>query len=164
MEDHIYSRSVTKEALSRRVVENQQIKASFTMAELDHLYRYDKPNFEERQQPILPEDDILKHLLNQYTDKIFKYHIHSSLLEDKPEDDLSEEEKLAAWIEDERECRRMEALNSNPAIISFGMPESEQANVSLNSEPHASTSNAIPPVRPNTSSAPMPASSLLDAD
>ena len=152
MEDHIYSRSVTKEALSRRVVEKQQIKASYTMAELEQLYRYDKPNFEERQQPILPEDDILKHLLNQYADKIFKYHIHSSLLEDKPEDDLSEAEKLAAWVEDERECRQMEALNSNPPLISFGMPEI------------ASTSNAIPPVRPSTSSAPIPASSLLDAD
>lgn len=40
MEEKVYSRSVTKQAMSFRVVDEQQIDRHYSMAELSELYTY----------------------------------------------------------------------------------------------------------------------------
>lgn len=40
MEEKVYSRSVTKQAMSFRVVDEQQIDRHYNMAELAELYMY----------------------------------------------------------------------------------------------------------------------------
>lgn len=42
MEEKMYSRSVTKQAMSRRVVDKKQIHRHYTMSELHELYRLEK--------------------------------------------------------------------------------------------------------------------------
>uniref|UniRef100_A0A182IJF5 Transcriptional regulator ATRX n=1 Tax=Anopheles atroparvus TaxID=41427 RepID=A0A182IJF5_ANOAO len=123
MEEKVYSRSVTKQALSFRVVDEQQIDRHYSYGELAELYTLTKVSEMRRETPILPADDILCLLLRLFPDKIFKYHEHDSLLENKPEQDLSEEEKKEAWSAYEREIQ----TNENRSLISAAWGSVSQA-------------------------------------
>uniref|UniRef100_A0A182RAT7 Transcriptional regulator ATRX n=1 Tax=Anopheles funestus TaxID=62324 RepID=A0A182RAT7_ANOFN len=117
MEEKVYSRSVTKQALSYRVVDEQQIDRHYSYGELAELYTLTKLSEMTRETPILPADDILASLLRTFSNKVIKYHEHDSLLENKPEQDLSEEEKKEAWAAYEREIQN----NENRSYLSqFG--------------------------------------------
>ncbi|XP_033248524.1 transcriptional regulator ATRX homolog isoform X1 [Drosophila miranda] len=102
MEEKVYSRSVTKQAMSFRVVDEQQIDRHYNMEELAELYTLTKPKKSERSMPVLPKDTILAHLLRQ-SELVYKYHEHDSLLENKVEQELSEQEKADAWETYEKE-------------------------------------------------------------
>lgn len=110
----MYSRAVTKQATSGRVVDKRQIDRHYRMEELTNLYKYNPPDFSKREQFIPPEDVILKRLLYFYHNLIFKYHCHDSLLEDKPEQGLTTEEIDEAWEQYQNEITRGKA--PNPAV------------------------------------------------
>ncbi|XP_061901833.1 transcriptional regulator ATRX isoform X1 [Entelurus aequoreus] len=110
MEDKIYDRQVTKQSLSFRVVDQQQIERHFTMNELSELYTFepdllDDPSEKKSKKatPVLPKDPILAELLQSHKDQIAFYHEHDSLLDHKEEEALSEEDRKAAWAEYEAE-------------------------------------------------------------
>lgn len=66
MEEKIYSRSVTKQAMSRRVIDKQQVDRKFTIEDIDNvkkLYELIMPDFSKRPQPNYPEDAKLQSLL-----------------------------------------------------------------------------------------------------
>lgn len=58
-------------------------------------------------------------LLKQYKDVIINYHEHDSLLENKEDEDLTEEERKAAWKDYEEEKNRP-ALAAQARIASNG--------------------------------------------
>ncbi|KAM8714868.1 hypothetical protein ACLKA7_001991 [Drosophila subpalustris] len=120
MEEKVYSRSVTKQAMSFRVVDEQQIDRHYNMAELAELYTLTKPVQSERTMPLLPKDTILAHLLRQ-SELVYKYHEHDSLLENKVEQELSEQEKADAWDTYERELQMNLAQQE-------GLPADKNAN------------------------------------
>jgi hypothetical protein len=62
-----------------------------------NFFRLTKTDYSLRETPYIPKDDLLASLLIQIPDQVFKYHEHDSLLANKPEQDLSEEEKKEAW-------------------------------------------------------------------
>lgn len=97
MEEKIYSRAVTKQAMSIRVVDKKQIDRNFNGSELADLYKLTMPNYAERPTPQMPYDSVLAELLSRNGDKIFKYHIHESLLDNKVETELSEAQKATVW-------------------------------------------------------------------
>uniref|UniRef100_UPI00358EED88 transcriptional regulator ATRX-like n=1 Tax=Myxine glutinosa TaxID=7769 RepID=UPI00358EED88 len=110
MEEKIYDRQVTKQSLSFRVVDQQQVERHFTMHELSELYNFepdhlDDPNTKKKKRPTprLPKDRILAELLQESKDSIVEYHEHDSLLDHKQEEELTEEERKAAWAEYEAE-------------------------------------------------------------
>uniref|UniRef100_A0A8D0H986 DNA helicase n=1 Tax=Sphenodon punctatus TaxID=8508 RepID=A0A8D0H986_SPHPU len=111
MEDKIYDRQVTKQSLSFRVVDQQQVERHFTMNELTELYTFepdllDDPNSEKKKKrdtPMLPRDTVLAELLQIHKEHIVGYHEHDSLLDHKEEEELTEEERKAAWAEYEAE-------------------------------------------------------------
>uniref|UniRef100_A0A8C5HNX8 DNA helicase n=1 Tax=Gouania willdenowi TaxID=441366 RepID=A0A8C5HNX8_GOUWI len=110
MEEKIYDRQVTKQSLSYRVVDQQQIERHFTMNELAELYTFepdmlDDPSGKKSKKatPMLPKDPILAELLQINKDQIVCYHEHDSLLDHKEEEALSEEDRKAAWAEYEAE-------------------------------------------------------------
>ncbi|XP_076326487.1 ATRX chromatin remodeler XNP isoform X1 [Tachypleus tridentatus] len=103
MEEKIYDRQVTKLSLSCRVVDDQQIERHFNAADLAELYSF-KPDIKSnRPTPMVPKDRLLADLLYQYADWIVSYHEHDSLLQNNPEEDLTEEERQSAWQEYEAE-------------------------------------------------------------
>ncbi|XP_069002853.1 transcriptional regulator ATRX-like [Embiotoca jacksoni] len=110
MEEKIYDRQVTKQSLSNRVVDQQQIERHFTLHELTELYTFepdllDDPNSRKSRRPssVLPKDMVLAQLLETCKDQIVSYHEHESLLDHKQEEELSEAEREAAWAEYEAE-------------------------------------------------------------
>uniref|UniRef100_A0A3Q3LUN1 DNA helicase n=1 Tax=Mastacembelus armatus TaxID=205130 RepID=A0A3Q3LUN1_9TELE len=112
MEEKIYDRQVTKQSLSYRVVDQQQIERHFTLFELTELYTFepdllDDPNSKKSKRPtsVLPKDKILAQLLQTCKDQIVSYHEHESLLDHKQEEELSEAERKAAWAEYEAEVQ-----------------------------------------------------------
>ncbi|KAK2904027.1 transcriptional regulator ATRX isoform X1 [Channa argus] len=110
MEEKIYERQVTKQSLSFRVVDQQQIERHFTMNELAELYTFDPDLLDDPSEkkskkatPMLPKDAILAEILQNNKDQIVCYHEHDSLLDHKEEEALSEEDRKAAWAEYEAE-------------------------------------------------------------
>ncbi|GFG39285.1 hypothetical protein Cfor_02210, partial [Coptotermes formosanus] len=103
MEEKIYDRQVTKLSLSCRVVDEQQIERHYNMADLQELYKFNPEEKTKRPTPILPKDRLLAELLKDHEQWIVTYHEHDSLLENKEEEELNEEERKAAWEDYENE-------------------------------------------------------------
>ncbi|GBM33052.1 Transcriptional regulator ATRX [Araneus ventricosus] len=103
MEEKIYDRQVTKLSLSIRVVDEQQIDRHFNAAELAELYNFEPESLPNRPTPMVPKDTLLAEMLIKHKDWIVTYHEHDSLLQNETEEDLTEEERKAAWTEFENE-------------------------------------------------------------
>lgn len=106
MEEKIYERQVTKQAISKRVIDEQQIDRHYNQNDLMELYKYELEPDEERMLPILPKDRLFAEMLKKYEDIIYKYHEHDTLLENKEEETLNEEDRKQAWEEFEAEKNR----------------------------------------------------------
>ena len=103
MEEKIYDRQVTKQSLSARVVDEQQIERHFTMNELAELYTYKEEPKDQQPTIKVPQDKLLAELVLKHKDSIWKIHDHDSLLEHQVDENLTEEERKAAWEEYENE-------------------------------------------------------------
>ncbi|CAH1126465.1 unnamed protein product [Ceutorhynchus assimilis] len=103
MEMKIYERQVTKQAISKRVIDEQQIDRHYSQNDIQELYKTDLEPEEERPIPRVPKDVLLGEMLQKYDKTIYKYHEHQTLLENKQDEELNEEERKAAWDEFENE-------------------------------------------------------------
>ncbi|XP_040907102.1 transcriptional regulator ATRX-like isoform X2 [Toxotes jaculatrix] len=132
MEEKIYDRQVTKQSLSYRVVDQQQIERHFTLHELTELYTFEPdllndPNSKKskRTTSVLPKDKVLTQLLQTCKDQIVSYHEHESLLDHKQEEELSEAERRAAWAEYEAESSTA-SISVSSSQDSLDMKTNEQ--------------------------------------
>ena len=122
MEEKIYDRQVTKQSLSARVVDEQQIERHFTMNELSELYEFNDEPLSDRPIPAVPEDRLLAELVDKHKDLIWKINNHDSLLENQIDENLTEEERKSAWEEYEQEKKGR--INTNVGLENsqqFGM-------------------------------------------
>ena len=103
MEEKIYDRQVTKQSMSARVVDEHQIDSHFTMNDLVELYEFKDEPESARPIPMVPEDRLLAELVDKHKALVWNIHNHDSLLENKVEENLSEEERKRAWEEFENE-------------------------------------------------------------
>ncbi|XP_063697566.1 transcriptional regulator ATRX-like [Culicoides brevitarsis] len=128
MEEKVYSRSVTKQAMSNRVVDEMTVDRHFSYGELAELYTLTEYDAESRPVPGIPVDSILITMLRLFPHLIYKFHEHDSLLASNDDEELSELEKAEAWkaLEDE------EKAQNNPNRYNLnamqGMPMSPYAN------------------------------------
>jgi transcriptional regulator ATRX len=106
MEEKIYHRQVAKQSLALRVIDEHQLDRHFTSTELRELYIFD-PDIVDENKPKtvhnLPPDPLLADLLKSCDKWISKYHEHDSLLENRLDEGLNEEERRNAWNEYEQE-------------------------------------------------------------
>ena len=106
MEEKIYHRQVAKQSLALRVIDEHQLDRHFTSTELRELYIFD-PDIVDENKPKtvhnLPPDGLLADLLKSCDQWISKYHQHDSLLENRLDEGLSEQERKNAWQEYEQE-------------------------------------------------------------
>jgi transcriptional regulator ATRX len=128
MEEKIYDRQVAKQSLSARVVDEHQIERHFSMNELAELYEFNDEPESERPLPKVPKDRLMAELLKKHSKMIWKFHDHDSLLENQVDENLTEEERRAAWEEFENEKKGFVNVgnpslqnsimtNLNPALI-----------------------------------------------
>ncbi|XP_055845603.1 transcriptional regulator ATRX homolog isoform X2 [Episyrphus balteatus] len=106
MEQKVYERQVAKQATAKRVIDEQQISRHYNQSDLQELYSYELEPSIPREIPILPKDRLFAELLSNYEKLVYKYHEHDSLLENEDSENLSEEERKAAWDEYEAEKTR----------------------------------------------------------
>ncbi|CAF0869519.1 unnamed protein product [Rotaria sp. Silwood1] len=96
MEEKIYKRQITKQAMFHRVVDAKQLARHFTYDELAQLYEYD---FDMHHDPIdkydanLVQDKVLQYLINKHSDTIVSYCEHDSFLIHHDEENLMIEEQ-----------------------------------------------------------------------
>lgn len=79
-----------------------------------------EPDYSKKPIHILPQDSLLKELLMLYPKMIFKYHEHDTLLENKAEEELTEQEKLEAWAEFRREVANITKEDKEPIVDAEG--------------------------------------------
>lgn len=101
MEEKVYQRTVTKLAVAHRVVDKHQVTRHYKLMDLHELYSCRPSADVERPISNVPEDKVLAKLMLRLP-CIFKHHEHRALLEDRPEDNLNEQELNAAWDEFKR--------------------------------------------------------------
>lgn len=111
MEEKIYMRQVSKTQLAQRVIDEHQLDRHFTYQELKELYSFYPDVYDENVEPLyaMPKDDVLKSLLLKNKNLIVKYHEHDSLLENKIDEGLTEEERQTAWQQYEQESQKLKS-------------------------------------------------------
>lgn len=81
------------------------------------------PKPDNQPIPLVPKDVLLAELLQSRKDYIFKYHEHQTLLENKEDEELNEEERKAAWEEYENEktarVNSVSGMGEYPSICCF---------------------------------------------
>lgn len=90
---------------------------------------------EDRETPMVPKDSVLAHLVRNYPQMVYKYHEHDSLLENKNEQELSEEDKADAWAAYEADVKRKNETNFGPYNNSYGMMPNMAGNLSAYANP-----------------------------
>ncbi|RVE51422.1 hypothetical protein evm_003977 [Chilo suppressalis] len=102
MEQKIYERSVTKQAVACRVVDEQQIDRHYNMADLTELYKYDDTGLGVASGVAVGVQDVA--LLRVARDtNLHAVHEHDSLLRGSGEQGLPEHERHAAWLQFQQE-------------------------------------------------------------
>ncbi|KAI3796901.1 hypothetical protein L1987_39588 [Smallanthus sonchifolius] len=141
MEEKIYKRQVTKESLSARVVDRQQVHRTISKEEMLHLFAFgddenlntslktdqkvaDAQNTGEvgssskqksPQHSTVSSDKFMEMLLKKHHPRwIANYHEHESLLQENEDEKLSKEEQDMAW-EVYRRTLEWEEVQRNPA-------------------------------------------------
>jgi len=122
MEEKIYDRQVTKQSLAARVVDEHQIESHFTMNELAELYEFNDEPMSARPTPVVPEDRLLAEVVDKHKEMVWNIHNHDSLLENKVDENLTEEERKAAWDEFDQEKKGLIQTNVGMENLQqFGM-------------------------------------------
>lgn len=103
IEEKIYKRQVTKLSLAYRILDEHQIERHYSMMNLQELYSYNPTPKEAWKIPKVPKDNLFAKILVSNKDIIVGYHEHDSLLENKEAEELTEEERRAAWEDFEKE-------------------------------------------------------------
>lgn len=118
MEEKIYNRQVVKLSLSSRVIDEHQVERHFKFDDINEMYSYTPEDESGAELPTLavPKDRLLANLLMSHKDWIISYFEHDTLLLNKEDETLTEEERKQAWEEYQNENeRRIPVPNIHPS-------------------------------------------------
>ena len=99
MEQVIYERSITKMAVSHRVVDKHQISRHYNSSQLEKIYRQipETVNGSVTAVPIIITESVLLKVLKENNDIVYRVKDHASLFENHTAEELNDEEKRLAW-------------------------------------------------------------------
>ena len=153
MEEKIYDRQVTKQSLSLRVIDEKQIGRHYTFSQLQELFTFtpapppsDTPPDEPFELPDSEDIIFCKILKNLQPKVVIKYHKHDSLLEHVFDEELSEEERKAAW----------ESYNAQKEM------ESRTYNIGINMQQGGSLMESDPNILPGQENRPIATTALTN--
>lgn len=109
---------MNKLSLAKRVVDAQQTDRHYEEHDLVQLYN--TTNIEPNVNPpeiIPPKDELLVKMIAMHSNILYKFHCHDSLLEEKVDEHLTEDERKLAWEEFEKE-KMYEKNMSDPMTFS----------------------------------------------
>lgn len=125
----MYNRQILKQSLANRVVDQQTINRHVNRTDENANIRSSlHPDLELNSAPslppmfLIPKDTLLGNLLLPYRHLIVAYTLHDSLLEDHPEEALTEAEQTEAWDAYQRETRDLSMNNSQVQPLSSPPP------------------------------------------
>jgi len=123
MEEKIYQRTVAKQALAHRVIDEHQIDRHFSLEEKQKLYEFNPDIWNESlsdQQTLLklPKDTVLADILKNMRKFIVDYHEYETLFENRLDEELNEADRKSAWDEYEAEEESKKAPVAASSITS----------------------------------------------
>ena len=83
MEEKIYNRQVSKLSLALRVVDEKQIQRYYDNKDLADLYNFNSLENEQIEFNLIPNDNILKNVIDKHKNLIYNIIEHDSLLQNK---------------------------------------------------------------------------------
>merc|ERR1712233_86116 len=105
----------------------QQIERHFTMNELAELYEFKDEPLSARPIPAVPEDRMLAELVDKHKEIVWSFTNHDSLLENQVDQNLTEEERKAAWEEFENEKKQLSDLESGSGMDLMGIDSDDES-------------------------------------
>merc|ERR1719350_1389564 len=87
------------------------------MNELEELYEFKDEPVSEKPIPTVPKDRLLAELVEKHKDLVWNIHNHDSLLENKVDENLTEEERKKAWEELEQEKKGFIQQRADPMML-----------------------------------------------
>lgn len=109
IEEQVYKRQVTKLSIAKRVIDEHQIDRHYKLRELREYYSIARLNpQDQRPEIIIPEDPVLAKQIEKNGHLIHSYHTHDSLLENKIDEGLTQNEIESAWNEYEDDMTKNE--------------------------------------------------------
>ena len=101
MESKIYKRQISKQSMSKRVVDLQQMTRHYTKSDLKELYTfsgYDDAHGNQSMSTISTpkEDPLLAQVIRNNRSLIVTCYEHDSLLENRPDEELTEAQQASA--------------------------------------------------------------------
>ncbi|KAI6216700.1 SNF2-related and DNA RNA helicase domain containing protein [Aphelenchoides besseyi] len=117
----IYTTLFRKQSIAQRVIDEQQIKRHYTNADLEELFVVPAEKYDENENAKYapPRDRLLAEVFRTIPHAVADCWPHDSLLQNDQSEQLSEEDRLAAWDEYERTRNTTNMRNLNPAQRAF---------------------------------------------
>ena len=105
--------------MSCRVIDEKQIERHFSSADLEKLYEFTPTSHVKRPTPNVPKDRLMAELVKDFKEWIVAFHEHDSLLENKKDEELNEEERKDAWEEFENVTHDSQPSFTHDSLPSF---------------------------------------------
>ncbi|XP_023939975.2 uncharacterized protein LOC112047188 [Bicyclus anynana] len=150
MEQKIYERSVTKQAVACRVVDEQQIDRHYNMSELTELYRLDEDGTGVAAGLAAGVRDAALLRVADYDTStgplLYAVHEHDSLLRGSGESGLAEDERAAVWSQFQEEHANKHIQN-----IALKLPKNPKVNgENAKQDPNNQTAPNAPDAKPKS--------------
>uniref|UniRef100_A0AC34FVG4 Uncharacterized protein n=1 Tax=Panagrolaimus sp. ES5 TaxID=591445 RepID=A0AC34FVG4_9BILA len=108
MEELVYNRQIVKEAMNHRVIDEEDIDRHFTMAQINHLYRF--KYVPEDEPPLIKgdfsDDPLISSLVKNYGKAIVEVVSHNSFFDEFNENEVSEYDVVKCEEKYEKEVKK----------------------------------------------------------
>ena len=144
MEQVIYERSITKMAVSHRVIDKHQISRHYNSSDLEKIYRRIPETVNGSVISVPIRESVLLKVIKENGNIVYQVKDHASLFENRPDEELNDEERRLAWEEYENEASDVSQVpQTSDSTITRSSTDNTQSCIPSVSEPISSDPSAI---------------------